>query len=88
MRKGDASPQNFDSSENRLVREDGLWSFQSREGMKGPYLSKLDAEKALSNYAETMEYLEDKRVPRQFDRKDVTVIMFDQGLERRSDDAP
>ena len=88
VRKGDAGTRNFDSSESRLVREDGLWSFQSREGVKGPYLSRLDAEKAISNYAETMEYLDDRRVPPQFNSKDVTVIMFDQRLERGRDDAP
>ena len=88
MRKGDASTHNFDSLENRLVCEDGLWSFQSREGMKGPYLSRPDAEKAMSSYVETMEYLEDQRVPHQFDPNDVTVIMFDQKLEREGDDAP
>jgi hypothetical protein len=56
--------------------------------MKGPYLSRPDAEKAMSRYVETMEYLEDQRVPHQFDPNDVTVIMFDQKLEREGDDAP
>jgi hypothetical protein len=78
VRKGDNEAQDFPSSDNRLIRRDGVWFFESREGRKGPYLSRLDAQEMLSSYVETMEYLEERRVPSQFDPTDVTIIRFDQ----------
>jgi hypothetical protein len=77
VRKGDGESAGFESSEDRIFRKDGVWFFDTREGPKGPYLSRSDAEKVLSNYAETMEYLDDHRVPSRFDRTDVTIIRFD-----------
>lgn len=77
MRKGDGETHDFRSSGDRLVRQDGVWFFESREGLKGPYLSRLDAEEMLSSYVETMEYLEERRVPSRFDPTDVTIIRFD-----------
>lgn len=51
----------FGSSEDRIVTKDGLWFFSSREGEKGPYLSRADTERALTSYVELMDFLEKTR---------------------------
>lgn len=51
----------FGSSDDRIAVRDGLWFFTSREGEKGPYESRLEAERALNSYVELMEILEEAR---------------------------
>jgi len=78
VRKGDGDARDFHASrENRLQHHDGVWFFRSREGLKGPYPSRRDAEQTLATYIETMEYLEDQPAPDNFDPTDVTIIRLD-----------
>lgn len=81
MRKSDEDAEEFEASEDRFTSQDGMWYFKSREGLKGPFGSRLDAEEMLSGYIATMEYLEEHQVPDQFDPTDVTVMRLDEEVQ-------
>lgn len=51
----------FERAADRIVRKDYLWFVKCREGSRGPYLSRQDAETQLSRHIDKMERLEARR---------------------------
>ncbi|MEM8767462.1 MAG: DUF6316 family protein [Pseudomonadota bacterium] len=76
MRKKDTPEALFDASEERIHLREGRWYFDTREGPRGPFWSKPAAELELSNYVETMSFLDERReeLPKNLDFEDVTLV--------------
>ena len=80
MRKTDTEEKVFFRSDERFYCEDGQWYFQTREGDRGPFKSRLVAELKLRHYIDSMAFLEDRNESQSsdIDWADVTIADVDE----------
>lgn len=63
-------------SSDRVVIEDGEWFLRTREGLRGPFSSRVQAEQETAAYVETMEFLERNRevLPGDVNQNDIEIV--------------
>lgn len=76
MRKSDEVPGTFDRRDERLFRDLGKWFYHIRDGLRGPFNNRRDAQEDLQRFVVTRNYMESypNRVPDDLDIDDVTHI--------------
>ena len=79
MRKNDPANQSYDRTAERIYSQDNEWFLRTREGIRGPFRNRREAEAELALYADTMRFLDDNRraMPGDLDLNDITVVNFD-----------
>ncbi len=76
MRKTDEKNKVHYRTKDRFFCQDGWWYFQTREGNRGPFGSREEAETELKLYADTMEFINDNEssLPSGADWTNVTFV--------------
>ena len=76
MRRTDSFFEARDRLPHRFYRLHRQWYFFTREGDRGPFSNREDAQRNCDKYKETMTYLEGKRdsLPENVDLADVTFV--------------
>ena len=68
-----------DTSSDCFFRQDDQWFFQTREGARGPFKTREDAERELRRFIDTIEFVEknEQHFPAGIDLKNVTIVDLD-----------
>ena len=76
MRKTDKSPVELERRKERLFREKGKWYYHIRDGLRGPFGNRREAQEDLQRFTVTKSYMEANpaSVPDDLDIDDVTHI--------------
>lgn len=77
MRKTDRQGRPHARSADRIVTRDERWFVRTREGLRGPFRSRREAQAEMRLFVDTMVYLSDETLPEHIDRDDVTVVNMD-----------
>jgi hypothetical protein len=78
MRKTDKTQKRYSRGQDRIICEGERWFVRTREGKRGPFRSRREAQAEARLYVDTMAYLSDDPVlPDHVDRDDVTVVNMD-----------
>lgn len=80
MRKSDTDNKPHPRKADRVFDEQGEWFVRTREGVRGPFRTRQQAEAELRLYVDTMSFLEENRasMPSHLDWGDVTVVDVDE----------
>lgn len=78
MRKSDKFQKRHARTEDRITCDDERWFVRTREGRRGPFRSRREAQAEARLFVDTMMYLnDDPALPDHIDRDDVTVVNMD-----------
>jgi hypothetical protein len=78
MRKTDKTQKRYARGQDRIICEGEHWFVRTREGKRGPFRSRREAQAEARLYVDTMVYLNgDPVLPEGVDRDDVTVVNMD-----------
>ncbi len=79
VRRSDTTRNKCFRYSERLLRHEGRWYFQTREGDRGPFSTREADKLELERYVDTMEYVDANTpsLPSEVDWGDVTVVDMD-----------
>lgn len=80
MRRSDPDGNEYYArSADRVFHDGGQWFVRTREGIRGPFVTRSCAEAELRLYVDTMQFLEEHQgsMPSHLDLADVTVVDLD-----------
>jgi len=76
MRKSDKIQKRYARAEDRIMCEDERWFVRTREGRRGPFRSRREAQAEARLFVDTMMYLnDDPALPDHIDRDDVPPVL-------------
>jgi hypothetical protein len=76
MRKSDSDKLSFFRSSARVLRKSGKWYCETREGDRGPFDSRDEAELELQRYVEIVEFIDNNKseLPKGVDSSEVDIV--------------
>ena len=77
-RSTDSIDETYCRTPDRIICEE-KWYFRTRQGNRGPYDSREEAELCLERYVDTMGFVEENKpwLPSSVDLSDVTIVEID-----------
>ncbi|MGD8417950.1 MAG: DUF6316 family protein [Pseudomonadales bacterium] len=75
MRRSDDVPSEFERRDERLFRDRGKWFYHIRDGLRGPFANRQEAQDDMQRFVVTRSYMETHpNAPKDLNIDDVTHI--------------